>query len=119
MDFAKFSYDELINYCKENNLNLEETYKLVKQGKLVDRHFAPQYMWLLHLYKFYKGMITIIPFESINTLTSVHKKKDKEKKIKVPLIDCFVNVDYKLMQHYNETVFLGEIIKKYKNALSY
>jgi len=46
-------------YCKSNKLNINETYKLVQQGKLIDRHFVPQYMWLLHLYKFYKGPITI------------------------------------------------------------
>lgn len=105
-------------YCKSNNLNINETHKLVKQGKLIDRHFVPQYMWLLHLYKFYKGPVTIKPFESISKMISVHKKKDKEKKIKVPVIDKLVKIDHKLMAHYNETVFLGDIIKKYKNVLS-
>jgi len=51
-------------------------------------------------------------------MISVHKKKDKEKKIKVPVIDKLVKIDHKLMAHYNETVYLGDIIKKYKNVLS-
>lgn len=105
-------------YCQENNLDVKKIWHLVRQGKLVDRHFIPQFMWLLHLYKFYKGKITIEPFTSIGKFTNLHKKKDKTKKIQVECLKSFIDVDYKLMNHYHETIDLGDIIKKYKNVLS-
>ena len=108
----------LNEYCQQNNLDVEETWELVEQGRLVDRHFAPQYMWLLHLYKFYKGAVTLKPFHTIKKITNVHKKKNKSRNVNVPLLKSFVEADYRLMDHYNETTPLGELIKEYRHALS-
>jgi hypothetical protein len=105
-------------YCLQNNLDVKETWKLVEQGKLIDRHFAPQYMWLLHLYKFYKGTVTLKPFHTIKKITDVHKKKDNSKKVAVALLRSFVEADYRLMDHYNETIQLSQLIKEYRHALS-
>ena len=104
-------------YSRQNNLNIEETWKLVEQGKLVDRHFAPQYMWLLHLYKFYKGTVTILPFDHIKQITSVHERKDDINK-PVPLLKSFLNMDHAIVEHYNETFELGRLIERYRNVLS-
>ena len=104
-------------YCRQNNLNVKETWKLVEQDKLVDRHFAPQYLWLLHLYKFYKGAVTIRPFKYIENITSVHTHKSKTK-TKIPLCMPFIEVDQKLMKYVNQTVALIDIIKRYKHVLS-
>ena len=104
-------------YCRQNNLNVEETWKLVEQGKLVDRHFSPQYLWLLHLYKFYKGTVTILPFKHIKKITSVHKRKG-DRGEPVTLLKSFVEIDYALTEHYYETFELGELIKRYRNVLS-
>tara|TARA_R110000868_G_scaffold171851_2_gene407648 strand:- start:307 stop:831 length:525 start_codon:yes stop_codon:yes gene_type:complete len=104
-------------YSRQNNLDVKETWKLVEQDKLVDRHFAPQYMWLLHLYKFYKGTVTILPFDHIKQITSVHERKDDINK-PVPLLKSFLNVDYAIVEHYNETFELGRLIERYRNVLS-
>jgi hypothetical protein len=104
-------------YSRQNNLNIEETWKLVEQGKLVDRHFAPQYMWLLHLYKFYKGTVTILPFDHIKQITSVHERKDDINK-PVPLLKSFLIMDHAIVEHYNETFELGRLIERYRNVLS-
>ena len=104
-------------YSRQNNLDVEETWKLVEQGKLVDRHFAPQYLWLLHLYKFYKGAVTILPFKHIKKITSVHKRKG-DRGEPVTLLKSFVEIDYALTEHYYETFELGELIKRYRNVLS-
>jgi hypothetical protein len=108
----------LNEYCEQNNLDVEETWELVEQGKLVDRHFAPQYMWLLHLYKFYKGAVTLKPFHAIKKITNVHKRKNKSRNVNVPPLKSFVEVDYALTEHYYETFELGELIKRYRNVLS-
>jgi hypothetical protein len=108
----------LNEYCRHNNLDVEDTWELVEQGKLIDRHFAPQYIWLLHLYKFYKGMVTLRPFKHIKKITKVHKNKNTRNKVNVALLRPFVEVDYQLMESINQTVDLGSIVRRHKNVLS-
>jgi hypothetical protein len=94
------------------------TCSLINDGELHDRHFTPQYIWLLHLYKYYKGTITIRPFEYIRQITTAHANKSR-KKTKIPICEKFVKVDRYLTKLYNQTVSLPEIVKRYKkNVLS-
>lgn len=104
-------------YCRQNNLDVKSTWKLINEGKVLDRHFTPQYVWLLHLYKFYKGFVTIRPFEHISNITEVHMHKSQSK-IDVPVIESLVAVDRHLTKYYNETVNIGYLIKRHKHALS-
>ena len=104
-------------YCRQNKLDVGDTWKLVNEGKVVDRHFAPQYIWLLHLYKYYKGFITIRPFKHISNITDVHIHKSKSK-IDIPVCEPFVAVDRHLTKYYNQTVNIGYLIKRYKHVLS-
>jgi len=104
-------------FCYKNKSDIRETLQLVKQGKLVDLHFAPQYIWLLHLYKFYKGNVTLRSFDHIDTLTTVHRNKSV-KKYPVEIVKKFVDVDYKLFGYLDETTELKKIIKECKNVLS-
>jgi hypothetical protein len=80
----------LNEYCRNSNTNVSEAWHLTEQGKLIDRHFAPQYLWLLHLSKFYKGPVTLKPFSDIKKITNAHEKKSKGKKVSVPLLKTFV-----------------------------
>ena len=105
-------------YSEQNNLSVEETWSKAQQGILVDRHFCPQYIWLLHLYKFYKGTVTLRKFEHISTLTSIHRKKSTVEKIQVPILNNFVDMDYDLMKLIDKTTDLKEVVKEYKHVLS-
>ncbi len=108
-------------YSRQNQLDVEQTWELVEQGKLVDRHFAPQYVWLFHLFKFYKGNITLRPFRYIKKITDKHMtsyNRKKQKNKPVALLKSFVEIDYQLIEQYNKTFKLGELIREYKNALS-
>jgi len=104
-------------YCRQNKLDIQNTLKLINDGKISDRHFAPQYIWLLHLFKFYKGFVTIRPFSHIKNITDVHKHKS-EYKNDIPVCESFVAVDRHLTKYYNETVNIGYLIKRYRHALS-
>ena len=84
----------------------------------MDRHFAPQYLWLVHLYKFYKGNVTLKPFTYIQNITSIHEITIGDNKIDVEALEDFVSVDRQLMKLVNQTHDLGELISKYKHALS-
>ena len=97
-------------YCRQNNLDLEHTYKSIVAEQIMDRHFTPQSIWLLHLYKYYKGKITLRHFDYVKNITETHLNKSKSKtEIEVP--EKFANTDEKLMPYIDKTVSIGEIIK--------
>ena len=97
-------------YCRQNNLDLEDTYKAIVAEEIMDRHFTPQCIWLLHLYKYYKGKITLKNFEHIKNITHTHLNKSKSQtNIEVP--EKFTDTDEKLMHYIDKTVSIGEIIK--------
>jgi len=105
-------------YCKQNNLDVKDTWELVYDDKIINRHFAPQLLWLFHLYKFYRGKVILKPFETINDYCKVNITK-KGKKTDVALIKQFVEVDYELIENYlNKPILLEKLIRKYKNVLS-
>lgn len=110
----------LKQYCSKNNLEIDVTWQLVKAGKLIDRHFAPQYMWLLHLYKFYRGAVTLRSFEHIKTITDTHinRTNNNSNKEGVLALETFIEIDYPLTQHFNKTTELGDLIKENKHVLS-
>jgi len=104
-------------YCTQHELDVNATWRLINGGKLYDRHFTPQYVWLMHLYRFYKGFITIRPFTHINNITDVHLHKSEAKTV-VPVCESFVAADRHLTKYYNETVHIKYLIERYRHALS-
>ena len=105
-------------YCNITKMKIEEAYPLIKQGHIVDRHFAPQYIWLMHLYKFYKGNVVLKPFAHIQNITDKHLITIGDNKTDVETIEDFVSVDRQLLKQVDQTHDLGELISKYKHALS-
>ena len=101
-----------------NNIEPQQVWQDAKSGRLVDRHFAPQAMWLVHLFKFYKGMVTLRHFDYIKELTPKHYETFKKDKASVEIIKDFVNMDYKILSLIDKTVKLGEIIKEIRHELS-
>lgn len=98
-------------YAKQNKKNLHNVYEKIKIGKLVDRMFMPQYMWLMHLNKHYKGMVHIRSFEDIGDITNFYQKDD----LPLPQIDPikrYINIDRKLIKDLNKTLKLEELIRK-------
>lgn len=104
-------------YSRQNNLDVEDVWHLANTDKLHDRHFIPQYIWLMHLYRYYKGNVTIRPFEYLQEITHVHKNKD-QKKIKVRVLKSFTEPDYYLRGLYDQTLPLVDIVRRYKDVLS-
>jgi len=104
-------------YCRQNNLDVKETWEFINKGQVHDRHFTPQYFWLMHLYRFYKGDITIRPFNYISNITQVHLHKSNSS-VDVPVCEPYVKADRHLIKYYNQTVALEDLITRYKNVLS-
>tara|TARA_A100000164_G_C21812763_1_gene726370 strand:- start:23 stop:547 length:525 start_codon:yes stop_codon:yes gene_type:complete len=107
-------------YARQIDANVESTWQQIHDGKIIDKHFAPQYVWLMHLQKFHSGTVTLYPFEDIKLFTNLHKDKweltDRpKKKVDVALLKDFVEKDYKLLDHLNKTLTLRKLLK---NVLS-
>ncbi len=108
----------LNEFCLQNKLDVNDTWQTVKQGKLIDRHFAPQYIWLLHLSKFYNGKVTLMSFDHIKNITQTHKRKKVKPRIHVNPLQKFVEIDKLLINLTGQTLQLRPLIKRFKNVLS-
>jgi len=106
--------------------------KKIENFDIVDRHFIPQYFWLFHLSKYYKGFVDIksvsdlynlIPdragpwIDGIKTWIPLSKKQ----KINISNIkhERYIDVDTKIIEKYmNKRVNLEQLIKEFKNEVS-
>jgi len=108
----------LNEYCRQNNLEVSETWKKVKEGSLTDSHFAPQYFWILNLYRFYKETVTLVPFDQIGTLTN-KRARSIDEIIPVTVIEEYVSVDKIISKDLmGKSVKIKHIVERYKNELS-
>ena len=105
-------------YCRQNNLDLRRTLKLVEQGNLIDRHFSPQWIWLLHLSKYYKGRVSLLPLKDIGSYCNEHSHKLKNKITDIEPPSDFIQADQELMKHVGQTVDIQLLVRRCKNALS-
>ena len=105
-------------YCLQNKVDLYQTYNLVQAGKLVDRHFSPQWIWLLHLSKYYKGMISLKSLDDVGAYCEEHLHKSKNKITDIDPLENFIGVDRVLMKHLGQTVDIVSLIRNCKDALS-
>jgi hypothetical protein len=105
-------------YCRLRKADLGQVYRLVEQGRLIDRHFSPQWIWLLHLSKYYKGMISLLSFEEIGSYCTKHLNKLDDKITNIQPLSNFIKSDEELMKHVGKTVDIKFLMRKCKDALS-
>ena len=104
-------------YCRQNKKSIDHIFPKIKMGKLVDRHFMPQYLWLCHLYKYFTGPIVLKPFSYISEITQTHARANETHK-QIEPVDRFTKVDFHLLRELNKTVLLRDVIRKYRHVLS-
>ena len=106
--------------------NVDVFLKEVEFFKTYNRHFVPQFYWLMHLFKYFKGVVELVPINGLYALISNRdgpaiKKLTASRKKKILSINnkTYVDVDYELMDKYlGQTLNLEKIIKEFKNAVS-
>jgi hypothetical protein len=106
--------------------NIDVFLKEVECFKTYNRHFIPQFYWLMHLFKYFNGVVELAPVNDLYKLIPTRggppvKKLTGARKKKILSINnkMYVDVDYKLMNKYlGQTVGLEKIIKEFKNAVS-
>ena len=108
----------LNEYSRSHKLEIMEAWQRVQDQTLIDRHFAPQCIWLLHLYKYHKGTVTLKPFDSVKEFTTIHTKMFPGQKTSVPAVPRLIDIDYKLVELIGTQVKLSNIVEGFKNVLS-
>ena len=121
-------------YIEFENLGSQEDtiLKQIEEMKICDRHFVPQYFWLMHLSKYFKGSVRLTTIEELRLTISTkdepvkpngteipHVTKKRKEKIKKINFKNYVDVDKKIIKKYiNKTVVLENLIKEFHNVLS-
>jgi hypothetical protein len=115
------------------NLELnKKNLKKIENFEFVDRHFVPQSIWLLHLYKFYRGDVILKNVNEVYSLVTLRQGQwsnnpmpwtplsgQLEEQIKMLDYKKFVDVDYNVLNKYiDRKIPLSTVVKEIKNALS-
>ena len=106
----------LNTYCRNNNLEFEATWQKVRRGELLDRHFAPQWIWLFHLYKYYRGKVILKSMFKIDEICKLKNISYENRQVIPP--KQFVEIDKKIMMHFDVPLNLSFLISEYKHVLS-
>ena len=115
-------------YLEFENLGLQEDtiLKQIEEMTVCDRHFVPQFIWLIHLSKYFKGTVRIdsvselyqaIPNRGSPPIPEItNKRKQKIKKINSK---NYTDVDEKIIEKYMcKSIKLETLIKEFYNVLS-
>jgi hypothetical protein len=100
--------------------------KEVENFNFYNRHFIPQVYWLLHLLKYFKGKVKLLPVETLYNLIPNRdapniNKLTAERQQQILSIEHknYIQADQRLMYSYlGKTVELKTIIEEFKYALS-
>ena len=103
-------------YCQINKLDVEDTMEKIRGGHLIDRHFVPQWVWLVHLYKYYKKQVKLKPMSAVSDVCSITNKKRNSVPVVAP--QRFIEADQKIMKHMDTVIDLEFLVKEYKVVLS-
>jgi len=110
----------------EDVINVPAFLKEVENFNFYNRHFIPQVYWLLHLLKYFKGKVKLLPVEELYNIIPNRdapkiNKLTAERKQQILSIEHenYIQADQRLMHRYlGKTVELKTIIEEFKYALS-
>lgn len=95
--------------CIEKNIKDK-----VANYQYIDRHFMPQFFWLAHLVKYYKGDIVLLPFEQLTEVLKYKVNVNNKHNNNNHDIDLekYVMLDRAMIKKYiNKSVCLPALIK--------
>ena len=115
-------------YLTNNQLN-KDVLKKIENFDIVDRHFAPQYVWLFHLHKYFNGVVDIKPVDELYGLlpnrdgpwtgnSNPWRSMTQQEREQILSIEYekYVEVDKKIIKKYmNKSVKLKKIIEEFKS----
>jgi len=97
--------------AEELNIPTNELFDKIIEESYSDWHYVPQFIWLCHLYKYYKNDVEFRGMERVIEYTKLfsdnHYRQDP-----VMMLEKFVHVDKLLIKRYmNKTVNIKDVIK--------
>jgi hypothetical protein len=102
----------------EYNSHLDKDTLLFMAGHhlFINRHFAPQFHWLVNLRRFTRAKIKINPIEELKTITNLYVNENKNKVqydiVNFPKVTFYMQLDKVLTEIYlGKTVSFNEIVK--------
>lgn len=115
-------------YLTNKQIVDETTLKRIESFDITNRHFVPQYLWLLHLHKYFAG---IVEFRDVSELYDLIPNRNgpwtgnpmlwkpitQKEKDKILSIEHkkYIEVDEKIIKkHINQSVKLEKLIKEFK-----
>ena len=114
-------------YLEFENLGSQEDtiLKQIEEMTVCDRHFVPQFIWLIHLSKYFKGTVRIdsvselyqaIPNRGSPPIPEItNKRKQKIKKLNSKK---YTDIDEKIIEKYMcKSIKLETLIKEFYNVL--
>ena len=110
----------------ENVIDVSAFLKKIENLNFYNRHFIPQVYWLLHLLKYFKGKVKLLPVEELYNIIPNRdapniNKLTAERKQQILSIGHknYIQTDQRLIYRYlGKTVELKTIIEEFKYALS-
>ena len=100
----------VITYADLVKRSTKDVMKDIKADKLCNRHFAPQFVWLMQLHMHYKGEVEIRSFTEINKYTNTKTLGSLAIKEKITPLKNYIAVDQKLIKKFmNKKVLLSKI----------
>lgn len=90
----------------------KDVIKDIKADKLCNRHFAPQFIWLMQLHMHYKGQVEIKPYTEIKKYTNAKLLGAgwNATKEKITPLKNYIAVDQKLIKKFmNKKILLSKI----------
>jgi len=109
---------------KNEDLDVEKTLLDIRDGKIVNEHFIPQYQWLKDLASYYNGILNI---KTVNDLRSLIDEREEPS---IPLItrqrhEAILCMEYDLKQdeilfnrYVSSRLPIGKLLREVDNALS-
>ena len=102
-------------YAQLNDLEPEAVVDMIQTEGLTNRHWIPQWYWLLHLSKYYKKEIELLPMSAIPH----NRKKETPNKKQIRVLEDHIAVDLYIMNNWLGTkVNLETVIKESRHVLS-
>jgi hypothetical protein len=111
---ARFS-SGVNKYAQLHGMEPDMVVQQIESEGLTNRHWMPQWYWLLHLSKYYKKDVKILPMSAIPHA----RTKETPNKKQIRVLEDYVSVDLYLMDRWmNSTVNLIQLIKESRHVLS-
>lgn len=111
-----------LNTWIEHNRHLDKDTMLFMAGNylFINRHYVPQFHWLVNLCRFTQAQIKINPIEKLSTVTNLKLNENKNKVhydiAYFPKVAFYMQLDKVLTETFlNQTVTFSEIVQAIKD----